>query len=70
MENYPNHNNNTIEKTPQMSEKSRKMLIESLKVTLREHDMGGRVDPDSPLTEEYYSEVRRTIDDIEQKINW
>ena len=68
MENYPN--NNTIEKTPQMSEKSRKMLIESLKVTLRENDMGGRVDPDSPLTEEYYGEVRRTIDDIEQKINW
>lgn len=68
MENYPS--NNTIEKTPQMSEKSRKMLIESLKVTLREHDMGGHVDPNSPLTEEYYGEVRRTIDDIEQKINW
>jgi hypothetical protein len=46
------------------------MLIESLKVTLREHDKGGRVDPDSRLTEEYYSEVRRTLDEIEQKINW
>ena len=45
-----------------MSEKARKMLIESLKNTLKNRDTdNNKVNPNSPLTDEYYDKVEEVL---------
>ncbi|MBQ3465225.1 hypothetical protein IJH15_03395 [Candidatus Saccharibacteria bacterium] len=65
MEQFPNNTNNEDNGAGEegvMSEKARKMLIESLKNTLKNRDTdNNKVNPNSPLTDEYYDKVEEVL---------